>query len=90
MAEREGIATDVAAFRLQQHARSRVPTALIHQLQHVSARLPARMSDNRSGPTPRNGHRVGVDATAVQLGEPPVLHLDDEYADLRKDRDQIG
>jgi hypothetical protein len=32
-------------------------------------------------------NRVRVDVT--QLGEPPVLHLDDEYADLRKDRDQI-
>jgi hypothetical protein len=29
------------------------------------------------------------DAAAPQFGEPPVLHLNDEYADLRKDRDQV-
>jgi hypothetical protein len=87
VAEREGIAARMAAFLLQQHARLRVPAALIHQPQHISARLPARMRDKRGSATPRDRDRVRVDAT--QLGEPPVLHLDDEYADLRKDRDQI-
>ena len=87
VAEREGIAAGMAAFLLHQHARLRVPAALIHQPQHISARLPARMRDKRGNTTPRDRDRVRVDAT--QLGEPPVLHLDDEYADLRKYRDQI-
>jgi hypothetical protein len=77
----------MAAFLLHQHARLRVPAALIHQPQHVAACLPTRMRDNRGRITPRDRGRVRVDAT--QLGEPPVLHLDDEYADLGKDRDQI-
>src|SRR5262245_6382396 len=87
VAEREDIAAGMAAFLLHQHARLRMPTALIHQPQHISARLLAWMRDNLGGTTPRDRDCVRVDAP--QLGEPPVLHLDDEYADLRKDRDQI-
>jgi hypothetical protein len=45
------------------------------------------MRDNRGSTTPRDRDRVRIAAT--QLGKPPVIHLDDEYADLRKDRDQI-
>jgi hypothetical protein len=77
----------MAAFLLHQHARLRVPPALIHQPQHISARLLARMRDNRGSTTTRDRDRVRVDAP--QFGEPPVFHLDDEYADLWKDRDQI-
>src|SRR6476660_1780065 len=87
VAERESIAAGMTAFLLHQHARLRVPAALVHQPQHISARLPARMRDNRGRTTPRDRDRIRVDAP--QLGEPPVLHLDDEYPDLREDRDQI-
>ena len=45
------------------------------------------MRDNRGSTTPRDGDLIGVDA--FQFGEPPVLHLQDEYADVRQDRDQI-
>jgi hypothetical protein len=68
VAEREGIAAGMAAFLLHQHARLRVPAALIHQPQHISARLPARMRDNRGNTTPRDRDRVRVDAPAPQLG----------------------
>jgi hypothetical protein len=87
VAEREGIAAGMAAFPLHQHARLWVPAALIHQPQHISSSLPARMRDNGGCTTPRDRDRVRVDAP--QLGESPVFHLDDEYADLWKDRDQI-
>src|SRR5262245_16400078 len=89
VAEREGITAGMATFLLHQHARLRVPAALIHQSQHISARLTKRMRDNRGSTTPGDRDYVGVDGAARQLGEPPVLHFDDEYADLRKDRDQI-
>ena len=88
VAEREGIAAGMAAFLLHQHASLRVPAALIHQPQHISARLPTWMRDDRGSTTPRDRDRVRVDAS--QFGESPVLHLDDEYADLRKDRIRSG
>ena len=45
------------------------------------------MRDNLGVITPRERDRLRVDV--AQLGEPPILHLDDEYADVRKDGDEI-
>ncbi len=52
--EREGKAAGMTAFLLHQHVCLRVLTALVHQPQHVSARLLARMRKDRGRATPRD------------------------------------